>query len=65
MINAAKDSIAYTKPYSKHYTCTSRPRWNDYVKSVQSESLDWYCIWISWGRPESGFVHDKLTPKIR
>ena len=56
MINAAKDSIPYTNPYSKH--CPSRPGWNDYVKSFQSEALDWHSIWISCGRPESGFVHD-------
>ena len=57
MINAAKDSISYTKPYSKH--CPPRPGWNDYVKSFQSEALDWHSIWISCGRPESGFAHDK------
>ena len=53
MINAAKDSIPYTKPY-----CPSRPEWNDYVKLFQSEALDWYSRWISCWRPESGFVHD-------
>ena len=42
MINAAKGSIRYTKPYSKH--CPSRPGWNDYVKSFQSEALDWHSI---------------------
>ena len=35
MINAAKDIIPYTKPYSRH--CPSRPGWNDYVKSHRSD----------------------------
>ena len=32
--------------------------WNDFVKSFQSEALDWHSIWISSGRPQSGFVCD-------
>ena len=34
----------------------AHPEWNDFVKSFQSEALDWHSIWISSGRPQSGFV---------
>ena len=36
----------------------ARPGWNGFVKSFQSETLDWHSIWISSGRQHSGFVCD-------
>ena len=41
------------------YSHSSRahPGWSDFVKSFQSEVLDWHSIWISSGRPQGGFVY--------
>ena len=54
LINAAQETVPFTQPYSNR----AHPGWNDFVKSFQSEALDWHSIWISSGRPQSGFVCD-------
>ena len=56
LINAAQETVPFTQPYSP--PSPAHPGWNDFVKSIQSEALDWHSIWISSGRPESGFVYD-------
>ena len=56
LITAAQQVIPFTQPYSE--PSRTHPRWNDFVKSFQSEALDWHSIWIRSGRPQSGFVYD-------
>ena len=56
MINAVQETVPFTQPYS--HPSRAHPGWNDFVKSFQSEALDWHSIWISSGRPQSGFVCD-------
>ena len=56
LINAAQETVPFTQPYSN--PSRAHPGWNDFVKSFQSEALDWHSIWISSGRPQSGFVCD-------
>ena len=58
LINAAQESVPFTQPYSN--PSRAHPRWNDFVKSFQSEELDCFDnIWIGSGRPQSGFVCNK------
>ena len=48
-INAAQETVPFTQPYSN--PSRAHPGWNVFVKSFQSEALDWHSIWISSGRP--------------
>ena len=55
LITAVQQHIPFTQPYSK--PSRTHPGWNDFVKSFQSDALDWHSIWIRSGRPQSGFVY--------